>query len=964
MEGKVKIDINNFTQCNILCPIHFSYKDISIVYQSDYQGKKFIVKTDNDSNSYVSFKKISYQLKDIRIIPQTHEINNDEDVLGECLLIHEQNGNHNNKLLVYIPLEKSVSKSLSQNFFSNLDSSDELRNGSMDIELNDESLLDLIPNRRKFFWYVSNEISESQNKGNNTYIVFNDSIPIYANTFNSLSKDAKDYYKSTIEIIKLYGNDGSTLTIEGVEKAGVQVKCKKVTKTKDINLDKKCDDDSDDDDSDDDDTDKKNEFSVRDAITAFEGRILVFLTGFIGLFFIICLFKISERGFGMENLKLILKLIGFLIWIPIQVSYIYVARFITNSIVFIFWCLGKLSNFLTSILPLRYVLKNGPSPGDEFLSGTMNCITSATFNGLNCNRTSNLNFIIAILTLFYYYTLFSGSIRTSNRINKNKTKLCLNKVRTLGPGIPIDRCVQELNLTQFIKGITFINGKKEFSIFLFIRYFNEYLDNGGYSYKECLKYVAFKLDKRFTKLRNYIVNIELKDGMKYKCEYKFCDLFNYLIENNESDLRQLYKKKKCITVVFDDTFDNSSDTPSRIDYDDSENSENNTSEIIISTTPVDQCDDNESDYHFRVENTDKFDNSLLIVEISYRSKIDNYYTEAGKTPSYADLNSTGTTIPLIRFTRFCMNQSVSGYIFKEDGKEYIMLKSQNDSSKFDMETMTGYYKIEEIADYIENDYYGIPFYISKNRNYSGGYPSNEIIAKDSNNINITNLVEKLKLGGRYGNRLNNYYDKTTFNEVLTINDRYMGPIIEIKLSNTKSSEADKSYKGLLYCNEDKTKLYFMPFKNINFDDNDNTDEPFFIVDVHFNNIYLLAGNKLKILKNNVNTSIDELDLESDFEEIGVHKNYFYNIINKKEDGIDLLNNKLPFKSERRTISDTNTVNNNNMNNSSFLVSLRLNDEHKGSDRSKIIRNLIEYYKDPTYSNMFGNFFNRQNNTST
>jgi len=949
MEGKVKIDINNFTQCNILCPIHFSYKDVSIVYQSGYQGKKFIVKTDNDSNSYVSFKKISYQLKDIRIIPQTHEINNDEEVLGECLLIHEQNGNRNNRLLVYIPLEKSVSKSLSQNFFSNLDSSDDLRNGSMDIKLNDESLLDLIPNRRKFFWYVSNEISESQNEeGNNTYIVFNDSIPIYVDTFNSLSKDVKDYYKSTIEIIKLYGNDGSTLTIEGVEKAGVQVKCKKVTKTKDISLDKKCDDDSDDD-SDDDDADKRNEFSVKDTITAFEGRILVFLTGFIGLFFIICLFKISERGFGMENLKLILKLIGFLIWIPIQVSYIYVARFITNSIVLIFWCLGKLSNFLTSITPLKYwPFKNGPMPENEFLSSTMNCITSATFNGLNCNRTSNLNFIIAILTLFYYYTLFSGSIRVSNRINKNKTKICLNKVRTLGPGIPIDRCVQEVNLPYFIKGITFINGNQVGSIFLFIQYFHEYLDNGGYSYKECIKYVAFKLDKRFTKLRNYIVNIELKDGIKYKCEYKFCDLFNYLIENNESDLRQLYKKKKCITVVFDDTFDNSSDTPSRIDYDDSENSADNASEIIISTTPVDQCDDNESDYHFRVENTDKFVNSLLIVEISYRSKIDNYYTEAGKTPRHADLNGTGTTVPLIRFTRFCMNQSVSGYIFKEDEKEYIMLKSQNDSSKFDMETMTGYYKIEEIADYIENDYYGIPFYISKDRNYPNGSSgvSYEIIAKDRNNINITDLVKKLKLGGRYGNRLNNYYDKTTFNEVLTINNKYMGPIIEIKLSNTKSSEADKSYKGLLYCNDDKTKLYFMSFKDIGFDDNDNTNEPFFIVDVHFSNIYLLTGNKLKILKNNVNTSIEELDLESDFEKIDKNKHPFHKNIPKQDDGIDLLNNKLTFKSENRTIRNSNTVNYTNTNNASFLVSLRLNNKHGVPDRNKIITNLIEYYKEP------------------
>ena len=65
------------------------------------------------------------------------------------------------------------------------------------------------------------------------------------------------------------------MTIEGVEKTGVQVKCKKVTKTKDINLDKKCADDEDDYDSDDD-TDKKNEFDTKDIITSFEGRILVF----------------------------------------------------------------------------------------------------------------------------------------------------------------------------------------------------------------------------------------------------------------------------------------------------------------------------------------------------------------------------------------------------------------------------------------------------------------------------------------------------------------------------------------------------------------------------------------------------------------------------------------------------------------------------------------------------------------
>ena len=480
MEGKVKINTNNFTQCNILCPIHFSYKSISIVYESDNLGKKFIVKT-NNSDSYVSFKKVMYQLKDLRIIPQTHALtNNEDDVLGECLLIHEQTGNSNNKLLVYIPLEKSVSNSLSQNFFSKLDASDELRNGSMEFQLNDESLLDLIPNRRKFFWYVSNE----KGNGTNTYIIFNDSIPIQSKTFNSL-KNNKDYYKTSIEIIKLYGNDGSTLTIEGVEKTGVQVKCKKVTKTKDINLDKKCADDEDDYDSDDD-TDKKNEFDTKDIITSFEGRILVFLAGFIGLFVIISLFKISERGFGMDSLKLILKLIGLLIWIPIQVSYIYVARFITNIILFIIWCLGKFFNAITNSVKMIW---SEPSPGGEFLSSTMNCMQSATFNGLNCNNTKILNFIIAILTLIYYFMTFSGFIRLQNKISKKNVKVCLNKVRTLGPGFQIDRCELELDLDKFII--------PPLSRFLFKKYLNEYIDNGGYSVKEGIKYAAFKIDKRF-----------------------------------------------------------------------------------------------------------------------------------------------------------------------------------------------------------------------------------------------------------------------------------------------------------------------------------------------------------------------------------------------------------------------------------------------------------------------------------
>ena len=951
MEGKVKINTNNFTQCNILCPIHFSYKSISIVYESDNLGKKFIVKT-NNSDSYVSFKKVMYQLKDLRIIPQTHALtNNEDDVLGECLLIHEQTGNSNNKLLVYIPLEKSVSNSLSQNFFSKLDASDELRNGSMEFQLNDESLLDLIPNRRKFFWYVSNE----KGNGTNTYIIFNDSIPIQSKTFNSL-KNKKDYYKTSIEIIKLYGNDGSTLTIEGVEKTGVQVKCKKVTKTKDINLDKKCADDEDDYDSDDD-TDKKNEFDTKDIITSFEGRILVFLAGFIGLFVIISLFKISERGFGMDSLKLILKLIGLLIWIPIQVSYIYVARFITNFIALIIFCLGNILYIITNNVPFKILFTEGPRPRDEFFSSTMNCMQSATFNGLNCNNTKILNFIIAILTLIYYFMTFSGFIRLQNKKSKKNVKVCLNKVRTLGPGFQIDRCELELDLDKFII--------PPLSRFLFKKYLNEYIDNGGYSVKEGIKYAAFKIDKRFTKLRNYIVDTKLPDytvdtkepTIKVRYEYNFCDLFNHIIKNKGSDFQQFYKRKKCATVKFKE----SSDVPSKIEYDNTINSDHITSDIVINTTPVEQCDEIQGDYHFKVENTDDFENSLLITEVLNESKINNYYNKIGRQPDYNDINSSGTEIPLIRFKRYCMKESVTGYIFKNNNKEYIKFELQNNSSKFDMGTMTGYYKIEEIADYIENDYHGVPFYIVKNS--SGGtsiYHSYEIIGKDRNNENINNLVEKLNLGGTYGNRLNNYYDKTTFNKIPSSSDIYMGPVVEIRLSHTKHPE-NKHIYGLLYCSNDRETLFFASFEELHFDNhNDLKEEPFFIVQVFYNNIYLLKNDgTLKILKgmgrigdwfSRRATSIEmrrieDLDLNQDFEDINSnHMSWLNKIDNSKYRGEnDLINNKLNFISEERSIvnwgRNLKVEGYNNSNNATFIVSLRMSkrlDGATGSDKLKIL----------------------------
>ena len=188
----------------------------------------------------------------------------------------------------------------------------------------------------------------------------------------------------------------------------------------------------------------------------------------------------------------------------------------------------------------------------------------------------------------------------------------------------------------------------------------------------------------------------------------------------------------------------------------------------------------------------------------------------------------------------------------------------------------------------------------------------------------------------------------------------MGPVVEIRLSHTKHPE-NKHIYGLLYCSNDRETLFFASFEELHFDNhNDLKEEPFFIVQVFYNNIYLLKNDgTLKILKgmgrigdwfSRRATSIEmrrieDLDLNQDFEDINSNHMSWLNIIDrtKYRGENDLINNKLNFISEERSIvnwgRNLKVEGYNNSNNATFIVSLRMSkrlDGATGSDKLKIL----------------------------
>ena len=188
----------------------------------------------------------------------------------------------------------------------------------------------------------------------------------------------------------------------------------------------------------------------------------------------------------------------------------------------------------------------------------------------------------------------------------------------------------------------------------------------------------------------------------------------------------------------------------------------------------------------------------------------------------------------------------------------------------------------------------------------------------------------------------------------------MGPVVEIRLSHTKHPENKQIY-GLLYCSNDRETLFFASFEELHFDNhNDLKEEPFFIVQVFYNNIYLLKNDgTLKILKgmgrivdwiSRRATSIEmrrieDLDLNQDFEDLNSNHMSWLNIIDrtKYRGENDLINNKLNFISEERSIvwnsRNLKVEGYNNSNNATFIVSLRMSkrlDGATGSDKLKIL----------------------------
>jgi len=487
----------------MLCPLHlkFDTNKLQVKSQSDSEGPMVeFVSTEGN----VFFKKVADKLVSMYIRNAIHNQGFDY----ECVFVHQNTVISSQRLYIFVPLSESTSVGLSYSFFSKFPTHNVGNTVSIPV---DENLnpAHTYPTQKEFYWYHSDFdpiTNTSVPGGEFIRIVFTHSTNIHSDVLGNRKHGGGGDGGDDITPNKLFKNNGSTVSYEGVTQQSIITKCYPTYQTDGVKLTKDTEDD--DDDSDDGDDGGDEETGELEADIGEEDkngrRMLVFLAGFVGVILILGFFK-AGAIFNFERLHYIGKFIGLFIWLPYHINYIYFSRFFISILLGI--CLGFAS--------LINVFWENSYPG--IFKGALK---EGIYNRPEYPITAVLTIIWAISsrTQMKFYDL--PAMR-----HIPKDSICRNNVRYIG-GTQIDPCYRESDMRKYI---TNPNDRKKF-----IDEFKQARKTGKNA-ENSVKIAAASLGEDFIDIHRNYTKPHMMNGVEIgKWEYLFCDLWNNMFSKKNN----------------------------------------------------------------------------------------------------------------------------------------------------------------------------------------------------------------------------------------------------------------------------------------------------------------------------------------------------------------------------------------------------------------------------------------------
>ena len=522
----ITLDDSQSIQCNMLCPLHlkFDTNELQIKSKSDSDGPmvEFV-----STESNVFFKKVAYKLVSMYIRKAIHK----QEFEYECVFVHQNTALSSQMLYIFVPLSESTSVGLSYSFFNKFPTHNVANTVIISI---DENLnpAHTYPTQKEFYWYHSDFdpiTNTSVAGGEFIRIVFTHATNIHPDILEKRihggSGGGSGGGGGDVDITphKLFKNNGSTVSYEGVTQQSIITKCYPTYQTDGVKLTKEDDDidggdggdDGDGGDSDDDEEIGELEEDVGEE-DDIGRRMLVFLVGFVGVFLILGFFKAGSI-FNFERLHYIGKFIGLFIWLPYHINYIYFARFFISILLGI--CLGFAS--------LINVFMENSYP--EIFKGALK---EGIYNRPEYPITAVLTILWAISsrTQMSFYEL--PSMR-----HIPKDSICRNNVRYIG-GTQIDPCYRESDMRKYI---TNPNDRKKF-----IDEFKQARKKGKNA-ENSMKIAVASLDNDFIDIHKNYTKPHMMNGVEIgKWEYLFCDLWNNMFskKNNRKNCTSFTKTRQ------------------------------------------------------------------------------------------------------------------------------------------------------------------------------------------------------------------------------------------------------------------------------------------------------------------------------------------------------------------------------------------------------------------------------------
>jgi hypothetical protein len=569
MKSPIKLKGQSVQKCDLLCNILFNLRKGTVrhVYDKDGKVRFGYTSRETEENDYqLIFKNTPYNLLYINInevVNKPFEYDDEiekkrNEIQGECIMIFKSQYNSEIFLELSVFLKPTDLTGKSQKCFTEFLSvvSRDVESISTTIPVetrSDWTLSDILPDKKAFYWYMGSDVF-TKNKDlikegiTLTALILEKSIYIDKREFDRIIR--KQHETHTIvedETRIIFYNDG--MNIKGERKdAKIQIKCERVEVRNDINLNKELNKPDENEDVIEGEEEREEiTYEMRrcdnpNALSLFEARFGVFVTAFIGLLIILFFFKGSEIT-DETFMKIPLKSIGELLWVPIHFSYVYFSKVIIAVMYIFMFCMHVIYQKIFGIKGESVKKKSGYDTKDE----TFVSIKESLYNE-KYKSTYKIGIILAIIGLLIYFFKVFGSpfINTKRKGRPGKNKITRNIVNMIGGNYKIDDFERESDLSKIIPR------EEERELFIKTYYLN--LETKNNTSKTSLKVAINELKRNLLKESESfesdikrMVNLNIKDdpfsnfdfpnvtegdGHLGTLHYKFCGLWNTMYSSD------------------------------------------------------------------------------------------------------------------------------------------------------------------------------------------------------------------------------------------------------------------------------------------------------------------------------------------------------------------------------------------------------------------------------------------------